>query len=266
MLSVIIPSYRNPKYLDVCINSALKTQTEKNEIIVVIDGFVSMSSHIIKKYINDVSFIELEENQGMQTSINLGIYNAINKYILIVSEDNIFPKSWDLILNNASIKYDDFIISPNQIEPVGPSIYNFKFHNFGNTIEEFNLETFIKEETNLRDDIVTEDGSTFPFFMKRLDYLKLGGLSTEYNSPFITDWDFFLKAELCNMNLLRLHQLNFYHFVSKSTKNRNGYIESPNEKSEFFEGERKAAEYFKYKWGFEPRRDENNRMKHLLRY
>jgi hypothetical protein len=58
--------------------------------------------------------------------------------------------------------------------------------------------------------------------------------------------------------------LNFYHFVSKSTKNRNGYIENPNEKNEFFDGENKAAEYFEYKWGFPPHRDKNNRCKQFI--
>ena len=92
--------------------------------------------------------------------------------------------------------------------------------------------------------------------------MKVGGLSTEYQSPFITDWDFFLKAELCNMNLYRLHSLNFYHFVSKSTKNREVF--TFDEKTSFFDGEQRAAEYFEYKWGFKPHRDKNNKCKQFI--
>lgn len=265
MLSVIIPSYRNPKYLDACINSALQTQTEKNEIIVVIDGFVTISSHIIEKYKNNISFLEFEENRGMQTAINFGVYNAQHDTVFIVSEDNIFPKDWDLILDN-KIKQlnNNFILTPNQIEPSGPSIYNFKFHNFGNIIEDFNLETFILEEQNFREDKMTDDGSTFPFCMKKKDFMKIGGFDIQYNSPFVTDWDFFLKAELCNLNLYRLHSLNFYHFISKSTKNRD--IFNSTEKNEFFSGEQKAAEYFQYKWGFHPQRDKNNKCKQFISF
>ena len=266
MLSVIIPSYRNPKYLDLCINSALKTQTEKNEIIVVLDGFISISSHIIEKYKNEVAFLEFEENRGMQAAINFGVYNATNNDILVVSEDNIFPKNWDLILNN-KIKelQNNFILTPNQIEPTGPSIYNFKFYNFGETADNFNLEKFIENEPNFREDKMTNDGGTFPFCMKKRDFMKIGGFDTSYNSPFVVDWDFFLKAELCNMNLYRLHSLNFYHFVSKSTKNRDG-ISNSNEKKEFFKGEEDAMQFFKYKWGFHPQRDKNNRCSQFLNF
>ena len=34
MISVIIPTYKEPEYLDLCLESAFKGQTEDNEIIV----------------------------------------------------------------------------------------------------------------------------------------------------------------------------------------------------------------------------------------
>lgn len=273
MLSVIVPSYKNPKYLDACLNSALKTQKNKNEIIVVIDGYPELSENVISKYENDISFLTFEENRGMQQAINYGVYNSTNENILVVSEDNIFPMNWDVILEehinqyNTNIKMDidnGFVITPNQMEPTGPSIYNFKFHDLGDKIEDFNFDKFIEIEPTYRSNHLSPDGSTFPFCMRKKDFLKLGGFDTEYNSPFVVDWDFFLKAELANMYIARLHNLNFYHFVSKSTKNRNGYIENPNEKQNFFDGERKASEYFKYKWGFYPNRNEFNRCSHLI--
>ena len=39
MISLIIPTYRNPDYLDICLKSATEQQDNDNEIIVVIDGF-----------------------------------------------------------------------------------------------------------------------------------------------------------------------------------------------------------------------------------
>jgi GT2 family glycosyltransferase len=110
----------------------------------------------------------------------------------------------------------------------------------------------------------TPDGSTFPFAMRKKDFMKVGGFDVDYPSPFVVDWDFFLKCELADMELVRVSKFNFYHFVSKSTKNRNGYIETPNERQKFFEGEKQAAEYFQYKWGFPPHRDKNNRCKQFI--
>ena len=32
MISIIIPTYRNPEYLDICLKSAIEQQHNKNEI------------------------------------------------------------------------------------------------------------------------------------------------------------------------------------------------------------------------------------------
>ena len=37
-ISLLIPTYRNPEYLDICLKSAIDNQVNKNEIIVAIDG------------------------------------------------------------------------------------------------------------------------------------------------------------------------------------------------------------------------------------
>ena len=39
MISIIIPTYRNPEYLDICLKSAIEQQHHSNEIIVAVDGF-----------------------------------------------------------------------------------------------------------------------------------------------------------------------------------------------------------------------------------
>ena len=273
MISVIIPSFKNPKYLDLCLKSIIENQEAKNEIIVVLDGYADLSKDVVDKYKNDISVLEFEDNRGMSHAINFGVYNATGDWILVVSEDNVFCREWDVKLSdntemgNPNVMHhkDDvnIVYTINQIEPVGPSIYNFVIKDYGKTLEEFKYEEFLKDdELTIKD--LTSDGSTFPFFMRKIDFMKVGGFDIDYPSPFVVDWDFFLKCELAGLEMLRIRQFNFYHFVSKSTKNRNGYIESTNERNEFFSSETKAAEYFEYKWGFQPRRDKNNRCKQFI--
>ena len=50
MISLVIPTYRNPEYLDICLRSAIENQVNKNEIIVAVDGFIEESQHILDKY------------------------------------------------------------------------------------------------------------------------------------------------------------------------------------------------------------------------
>ena len=78
MLSLIIPTYRNPEYLDICLKSAIDNQTNNNEIIVAVDGFIDESQHIIEKYKHSIQVLDLGINQGMQTALNLAVMNASN--------------------------------------------------------------------------------------------------------------------------------------------------------------------------------------------
>ena len=80
MVSLIIPSYRNPECLDLCLKSALEGQSVKNQIIVILDGFIEESKHIIEKYQDKIHFLPLEQNQGMQMALNLGVCNADNEF------------------------------------------------------------------------------------------------------------------------------------------------------------------------------------------
>ena len=247
MISVIIPTYRNPKCLDICLKSALENQTYENEIIVVIDGFVDESQHIIDEYSNRVSFIPVEVNSGMQYALNVGTYNANNEWILIVNDDNVFPKDWDTMLEKDF--EDKLVITPNQIERK-PSIFNFVTLNFGG-VDDFDFKRYTDEEQNHREDELTNDGEIFPFVMQKKYYMAVGGFDTIYDSPFICDWDFFLKLELIGCKFSRSRKLNFYHFGSMATKNGS-------ESDRFKESEVNAAETFIYKWGFQPFRTKEN--------
>lgn len=247
MISVVIPSYRNPKCLDICLHSALEHQSKNNEIIVVLDGFVEESQHIIEKYDGRVSFIPFESNSGMQHALNVGVYQSSNEWILIVNDDNVFPKDWDTILEQD--KMDKRVITPNQIERT-PSIFGFVTKDFGG-VDNFDFESYTNEEPAYRDSSLSTDGEIFPFFMQKKYYMACGGFDTIYDSPFICDWDFFLKLELIGTSFVRSRKLNFYHFGSMATKNGS-------ERDRFVQSERDAMESFNFKWGFYPFRKIDN--------
>ena len=61
MISVIIPTYKEPDALDVCLNSLFKGQVSQNEIIVVVDGFYDLNKPILDKYpeVKIINFPEL---------------------------------------------------------------------------------------------------------------------------------------------------------------------------------------------------------------
>ena len=249
MISIIIPTYRNPEYLDICLKSCIEQQYNKNQIIVAVDGFIEESQHILDKYQDSINVLNLGENQGMQTALNLGVMNAINEKIFIVNDDNVFSKDFDLEIE-AQLKEKN-VLTLNQIEPEGPGIFNFPVKDFGRTPEAFDYDTFIEYEQSIRKDELTIDGGIFPFAMYKKYYMAVGGFDVMYKSPFICDWDFFLKLDLIGLGFTRSHNAHLYHFGSTATKNGK-------EGDRFKASENPAAQTFMYKWGIPPQLFKNN--------
>jgi len=249
MISLIIPTYRNPEYLDICLRSATGGKiAESTEIIVVVDGYVEESQSIIDKYKDQIKVLPLEQNQGMQMALNLGVMNAINERIMIINDDNVLCAGWDSIWADMS---EGEVITINQIEPTGPGIFNFPVKDFGKTPQEFDYDGFMQYETTISSNQVSDDGGIFPFVLFKKNYMMVGGFDTLYKSPFICDWDFFLKLELAGCKFTRTHSQHFYHFGSTATKNGK-------EGDKFKATEGPAAQTYIYKWGMAPQLLENN--------
>jgi len=249
MISLVIPTYRNPEYLDICLKSAIEGKViDTTEIIVVVDGFVDESKQVLDKYKDNINILPLEENQGMQMALNLGVFNASTENIMIINDDNVLCKGWDSIWEDVK---EDEVITINQIEPTGPGIFNFPVKDFGRTPYHFKYEDFINYESSISSQEITDDGGIFPFVLKKKNYMMVGGFDTLYQSPFICDWDFFLKLDLAGLKFKRTHEYHFYHFGSTATKNGK-------EGLKFKATEQPAAETYIYKWGIPPRLYENN--------
>lgn len=259
MISVIIPTYKSPDCLDLCIKSALQGQFNVNEIIVVVDGTYDINRIVLEKYDKDISILNLESNVGTCRSTNLGVYNAANEKILIVNDDNVFPENWDKKLENSF--QENTLTTPNQIEPYSSWFRQFVIVDLGRTPIDFDLEKFWKLSETISKDIKNNEGSTFPIFMCKKDFLRVGGFDESYPSQagYVADWDFFLKCELSGMKMLRDYSVHFYHFVSVSSKS-----DEQKEKSEL--EEQLCHHYFEYKWGEKAKHNINNNSKMISKY
>jgi len=240
MISVIIPTYKSPEMLDLCLRSAIEGQQNKNQIIVVVDGFYELNKEVLEKWSEYIDVLNLEQNVGLCRGTNLGVYNAKYDKVLIVNDDNVFPINWDVNLEESYI--ENSVLSPNQIEP-NPSMFpQFHIKDLGKSVDAFDLKRFQEYEKELN--IVTykkipeETGSTLPIFMSKIDYLRVGGWDENYEFGLVADWDFFLKCQLSGLKMLRTYGCHFYHFASVSV---NG------EKRQ--QAEMEGHEYAKYKWG-----------------
>ena len=254
-LSVIIPTYKEPEYLDLCLRSAFEGQVNNNEIIVVTDGFYDLNKSVLDKY-PDTRVIKLNQNKGLSVATNWGVYNATNENILVVNDDNVFPESWDLELEGYIKK--GVVVSPNQIEPRPSMFRQFVIKDLGTDPTTFDLRKFWEFEKVLRKGN-DNTGSTLPFAMMKDDFLAVGGWDIMYPSPHVVDWDFFLKCEYWGMEMVRVYK-HFYHFASVATRS------TPEQSAESTRKEMKAHEFFKLKWGTQAEHNQETNSKLLKKF
>jgi len=254
-ITLIIPLYKNPEYFDICIKSAIENKVIPNtEIIAVVDGYYEEYKEIIETKCGDqISSIVLHENMGLPSALNYGVWAADGDTIVVINEDNVLPREWDkIIMDNCVL--DNTVYTINQIEP-SSGIYNFHEKDFGKTHDVFDYQGFLDYEESIRENKVEYiGGGILPFVMSKKHYLTVGGWDTFYDSPFVVDWDFFLKLEMLGLFTARMFQMHIYHFISKSTKKRD--TKDLMEEHQFNTGEQQAFKQFEYKWGFNAFRDQ----------
>lgn len=251
MISVIVPTYKSPETLDLCLRSAITGQQNKNQIIVVVDGFYDLNKDVLETWKDSIDILNLESNLGLSRATNLGVYNAKHDKILIVNDDNVFPRFWDITLLDDW--EDDTVMTPNQVEPY-PSIFKqFHIEDLGTSPESFDLEKFwLFDYHYASGDKKEECGSTLPIFMNKLDFIRIGGWDENYELGMVADWDFFLKCQLSGLRMIRTWNCHFYHFASIST---NGESRQ--------RAEQRGHEYARYKWGTYIKHDPTSNLKHL---
>jgi O-antigen biosynthesis protein len=255
MISVIIPTYKEPEHLDLCLKSAFEGQVNNNEIIVVVDGFYELNKPILDKY-PKVNVLDLGSNKGLSVATNWGVYNATNDYILVVNDDNVFPRNWDYKLTQ--FKQQGVVVSTNQIEP-NPSMFSqFIIKDLGKSPEEFDLKAYWDfEDTQYKQAELS--GSTLPFMMNKYDYLAVGGWDIMYPSPHVVDWDFFLKCEYVGYTMKRVY-VNFYHFAGAATR------KNPEQSAESTRKEQLAHQFFTTKWDSRAEHNPINNSKLLSKF
>ena len=107
MISVIIPVYNCERYLNNCIDSVIKQDYKNLDIICINDASTDTSLEILKKYQQKdqrIKIINLETNRGLSFARNVGLNNALGKYVLFVDSDDELEENAITNLYNGIIK------------------------------------------------------------------------------------------------------------------------------------------------------------------
>lgn len=217
MISVIIPTYKEPDFLDICLKSGLETQSYNNEFLVFIDGTYEENKEVIDKYKNNefVKFVISDKNYGMCIGQNRLVSQAKYNKILVINDDHVFPVEWDL----ECIKHYEpktIINFAYNIEPYPHITDKVIVKDLGKTPQDFKYYDFLSQSNDGNVHCVNSRTSRLPFFMNKYDYLALGGWDSSYINGMVADDDFFIKAKIMRLKFKDIKNIHFYHFEGQS--------------------------------------------------
>ena len=89
-ISIVVPIYNTEIYLSSCIDSVLSQTFRDFELLLINDGSTDKSEEICIKYVNVDNRVKLfnKINGGKSSALNLGIEEAIGKYLIVLDADD----------------------------------------------------------------------------------------------------------------------------------------------------------------------------------
>ncbi|MCW4047204.1 MAG: glycosyltransferase family 2 protein [Candidatus Bathyarchaeota archaeon] len=102
LVSIIIVNYNGRKSIEKCLNSVLKTNYAKFEVVFVDNGSIDGSIEFAKNFVADsainMRLIMNQENLGFAEGNNIGVQNSKGKYVVFLNNDTIVDRNWLLYL------------------------------------------------------------------------------------------------------------------------------------------------------------------------
>lgn len=226
IFSILIPSWNNLDYLQLCIRSIRQNSFYKHQIIVHINEGTDGTKEWIQQQL-DIDYSISKKNIGVCYALNACGTLAHTDYILYMNDDMYACKNWDKFLWDeiTLISHKFFFLSATAIEPKAQSVCTIE-KNYGADLNSFKEEKLNKEF----DTLPFNDwyGATWPPNVVHKDVWNLvGGYSTEFSPGMYSDPDFSMKLWKAGIRTFKgIGKSRVYHFSFTSTnriKKNNGY-------------------------------------------
>ena len=220
--TIIIPTWNNLKYLELCVNSIRKNSAYQHQIVIAINEGVDGTLQWVEN--QGLDYIYAKENIGICYALNACRSLIDTKFVLYANDDMYFLPNWDVpilerinqLTDNQRDIHKYYMISSTLIEPSGnnPCVV---VRDFGTDIETFREAELLKEQPNL----IRSDwrGSTWPPNVMPLDCWDLiGGMSIEFHPGMYSDPDISMKMWNAGVrDFIGVGNSLVYHFGCKST-------------------------------------------------
>ena len=219
LVSIIIPTYNQSKYLRESIVSALNQDLPPNEfeVIVVNDGSTDDTASVCMEFADKIRYF-YKENGGTASALNAGIYASMGDYIHWLSSD-------DVLLPDACRKMLKWI-ADNDSKNMVNTIYYTNYH----VIDDRGLFLRDFKEPGHNESVLWDkffgNGSTT--LIHKEIFKKIGDFDS--GLPHSEDYEFWLRATMLHgvkMTLIPLFTLNYRNHAKQLTNTIGGTLDKP---------------------------------------
>jgi GT2 family glycosyltransferase len=229
--SLLIPTWNNLNYLQLCIKSITRNSAFPHQIIIHVNEGTDGTLAWVQE--NGFSYTCSRTNIGVCWAMNAMRYLVDTEYIVFLNDDMYVCPGWDTALDEEirSLPDNRFYLSSTVIQPrkfwcksvIAPQ-------NFGEDAESFREDDLLQHYM----DVPHGDwsGSTWPpTIVHRELWDLIGGYSVEFSPGLYSDTDFSAKLFLCGVRYFKgVNKSRVYHFEARSTgrvKKNKGNLQFP---------------------------------------
>tara|TARA_B100000902_G_scaffold359748_1_gene375848 strand:+ start:18403 stop:19290 length:888 start_codon:yes stop_codon:yes gene_type:complete len=191
--------------------------------IIIIDNSSHENIKSIVKYFDNIKYIKPKKNLGYGKANNIGVFNALTKYVLIVNPDIILKLDSieELYYNYKSYEHDN-------VGLVAPSLYDITFNRRTNGtisfIKKINKYKINNSDNNLPSGNMCCDFVVGCCFLIQKNYfLKLGGFNENFFMYF-EDNDLCDKIIKNGKSIIEIPSSKFIH-LQNSSSNKNFFTQ-----------------------------------------
>ena len=216
--SILIPSWNNLPYLQLCLQSLRQHSAFDHQMIVLINEGRDDTLAWTKSQ-EDIDYIYSPKNIGICYGLNLCRSLIKTEYLVYLNDDMYVLPNWDQELEDVRIKITSsrYLLSATMIEPTPTGNPCVIVQDYGQDLETFEEEKLLSSFAEHPK--ADWSGSTWPPILMPLALWDLvGGMSIEFHPGMYSDPDLSMKLWQAGTRYFRgVANSRVYHFGSKST-------------------------------------------------